>query len=133
MTQKTIWAVSSGSYSDYGVHAICSSKRIAEEVAERLGAEVEEFPYVTNASQTWSKLTYYVYINAKGEVVRRFDARSGGLGEQPPASPEYAWTYGPYGQSDGSVAYGCSDRGFEVALKAARDKLAQSNAEKAGV
>lgn len=52
---KTMWVLSSGSYSDYRVHAVCDSKATAKRIAARAKAtksawrseyEIEELAYV---------------------------------------------------------------------------------------
>lgn len=45
---EVVWAVSEGSYSDYCVRAVCSSKEIAEELSAKIpGTFVESFNYIS--------------------------------------------------------------------------------------
>jgi hypothetical protein len=44
-----MWGVSSGSYSDYGVHCICDSKERAETVAAAMRVRVDGTPYCDDA------------------------------------------------------------------------------------
>lgn len=75
---KTIWAVCSGQYSDYGVNAIFTTKEGAEEYARRCNFlsgnqrtwdryEVEEFPLDPELPPD-GKLSWTVYIHRNGDI-----------------------------------------------------------------
>src|SRR5882724_9520736 len=69
-----IWAVSRGSYSDYGVYAIFSTREAAEAYASRFNEmvnhneyEVEQFP-LNPTSPAENLFLWSVYLHANGDV-----------------------------------------------------------------
>ena len=63
----TIYLVTDGEYSDYHVVCACSTKELAEGVAKRLGATVEE--YELDALTAGARLSYYVHSKEKSTEV----------------------------------------------------------------
>lgn len=82
----SIWGVSSGSYSDYGVVAIFSSEEKAQEFLAEYSkldseAELEEFAYDPEPPVAIEIIT--VHIDMEGNVLRVYDprwAREGAVG-----------------------------------------------------
>lgn len=72
--QQTLYAVSSGEYSDYSVHFVCGSKEEAEAYVADLeekgggGMWVEEIPYYPNGSNPQQNPWYRVDIPLRGEM-----------------------------------------------------------------
>lgn len=78
-----MWAVSSGSYSDYGVLFVCKSEEVAQAWADRLNREpkydpyfVEEFPVVTADTGRVSELRLAVEIANDGTEMQRGNPRT---------------------------------------------------------
>lgn len=125
---KTVYALSSGEYSSYHVAVICLDKALAERLREKanLGRtydryDVEEFKlvesegdlvvikeHIVEVDSTGRKASYRTEIKHFWGDVTREDVGSCRLGQQ-----------------DGSGAIGWSAKGYQEALKAARDKLAE--------
>ena len=63
----TIYLVTDGEYSDYHVVCACSTKELAEGVAKRLGATVEE--YELDRMSPDKRLSYYVHSKEKSTEV----------------------------------------------------------------
>ena len=129
----TMWAVSSGSYSDYGVACVCANKAVAKAVAAKMGRDydVEEFPFLLSVDGVYTEINYYVGVDEDGREL---------TGERcsyvshvftftlPPSTEDVTlFKHGPF------VAMGRSTRSYDHALKAARDKLGQIKAERAGI
>jgi len=72
--QQTLYAVSSGEYSDYSVHFVCGSKEEAEAYVADLGDKggefmwVEEIPYYPGGSNPKQNPWYRVTIPLRGEM-----------------------------------------------------------------
>lgn len=69
---KKIFGVSRGDYSDYSVEAIFSTREMAEEAAELIGGEVEEFPFDYIPDHPEGKRYYAVAMNIDGTVVLKY-------------------------------------------------------------
>lgn len=133
---KAIWAVSSGSYSDYGVICVCPSKAIAEAVAKKINdsgdsysyetARPEAFPLVSSLDEMFTYSIYCVETDGTGAETRRWTAKARSWDRYTLESA--AWNPG-----GGARSRGVSRRGYDEALKAARDELAKHKAKKAGV
>lgn len=132
----SVWLISSGEYSDYGVSAVCATQEIAEAVCARLNAtarrpnyyDVEEREFITAADQVWTGRTYCVRVDATGAEVQRWDYETTAWdGAMPPDEAT------PSTFPRNTAVEGRSGRNYDVALKAARDLLARQRAEAAGL
>lgn len=130
-----VYAVTHGEYSSYTVDYICASEAVAERVAERLNAldrgewadkfDVEEFNYITDPEADLPlEVRYTVWIDMNGNEADRYS--EGVYGEDALAKDETLYV-------DNLRCKGESNKGFEHALKIARDHLAQEKAKKAGL
>jgi hypothetical protein len=131
-----IYVVSRGSYSDYRVLCAAPDKATAEELCAALNshthncyeqATVEELPLVRNVKELGPVTVYIAFIDARsGEIV---DAN-------PRTQYAYPWDSGmdtrylagTYKGHD--MVRGASTRGYDEAIKAARDHLAEYKAQK---
>jgi hypothetical protein len=130
---RTVWAVAVGEYSDYGVSYVCATKEIAEELCRRMNAsreydkaKVEEFIFVETLGDPRSSTMFRVEVDSGGTELRRWSYSA----DDPAGGPEpedEVITWPPGRVQVGSV------RGYDVALKAARDKLASLKAREAGI
>lgn len=67
---NTIWVVEKGSYSDYRVVGVFSSKENAQRVADYVGGDVAEWPLDPWADElNQGRSVYYVAMTRGGEVV----------------------------------------------------------------
>ncbi len=132
-TGKVAYAVTSGSYSDYRVHLVCLDEATAEAVCDRMNSlernpdySVEEIPLVAGPEEIVLRREYVVMLRPDGSEQMRLVANEAPvvapIGDDPPARVS---------QHGGVNAE--SYRGFEVAEKAARDKLAELKAREAGL
>lgn|SRR3990167_2357557 len=128
----SMWGVSSGSYSDYRVDCMCPSKELAEAVAEKMGPDysAEEFPFITSLDDVFSRVHYKVVVDGEGREVVKERWSYVEAGFTPLA--EYVNQAMPHYYHKGQVT-GLSVRGWDQALKAARDKLGQLKAEREGI
>lgn len=58
--RRTVWAVTSGSYSDYSVMAIFETREDADEVAKRHGDDVEEMTFYTAGDHSYRTTVSWV-------------------------------------------------------------------------
>lgn len=130
---KRVYAISSGEYSDYNVHVICPSKKIASAVLARMRSTqgynplwVEEIPLAESADDIIIRTVYQVEINKGGEETLRNSCKVIIWDDKDNERLEQAKVW------DGK-AWAVSYRGYDVALKAARDKLGIKQAEDEGV
>lgn len=160
--RNKIYIVTKGSYSDYHIICACPLKKTAKEAAGRYNRltgmrgyadgyadkhRVEELAWVTDpASDIVLETLYEVEVNDDGEVVRQYEISYASPGS--PMDDEYYDDsshpvtrvneyYDPSSQSfqrvNGTRIQGRSRRGYDVALKVARDKLAELKAQDAGI
>lgn len=131
---RTVWAVSSGSYSDYGVSYICATEELAKTLCLRINgtrrggydeAFVEEFTFVEELGDARTSTVYRVQVDSTGVETRRWTYQDVDAAGGPEPEDEV------YDIAHGVMAN--SVRGYDVALKAARDKLASLKAREAGV
>ena len=131
---KNAYVVTAGEYSNYrilGVFTTIEGANKACEMAARKSGysadetRVEVFPLDADMFVT----AYSVVINMQGEEIGRTQKRALSIDEWNHSEKAFGRLAG--GQI-GDVL-GRSPRGFDVAEKIARDKLAQINAEKAGI
>jgi len=135
---KTIYVVTSGEYSDCSVHVICLTRELAETVAAKINAHtnhydaevtVEEKPLAESADDVHTVVYYIVEIDADGRELDRRTFDSWSCYESPIETRVGTPLYGP----GAILARGVSERGYDVALKAARDALATHKAKLADV
>lgn len=121
MKKDKVYIVTDGSYSDYHIVAVFADEKLANEFANAGGGGVEVYDVKTGMPE---KVTHYsVEIDAEGNETRRWAYSEWDFEKE----PERAWKMGAPGYR--AVSY----RGYDVALKAARDKLAAHRAKKAGL
>jgi len=135
MTEK-VYLLTAGEYSDYQVLAVCRTRELAEFLAKRVGkhkreeVRVEEYPLVKSVDEFIPLTIYFVRIDTEGNEVHRRTYHEMFFGE---AAPDDIESLGWPTSADATGAFGCSSRGYDAALKAARDKLAEFKAQKAGL
>lgn len=124
---RTIYFVSSGEYSDYGVDAVAETKELAEAaVAAGVGYRVEEGTLLTSTDDIVKKHVFQATVDAQGTVKNLYEY------------DEFAWKGFKREarlQRFGERVFGCvasSDRSFEHAIQMARDLLTAYQAEQAG-
>ena len=125
-----VYLVVSGEYSE--PHAAYTKKEKAQEIVDRLNGTGEYGEYAVEAIpldvDRGVRTVYCVWIDrATGEEIK--DRREARVHNQPwecEAGEERDW-----GREE--ILGACSTRGFDVALKAARDRRARLQAEEAGV
>lgn len=128
--QKKVYVVMSGQYSDRGIDAIYDDRALAEKHVETHNqhngntAYVHEWP--VNQRLLQNRVLYQVILDEWGDVVSQWSAI-----EWSPDSPAQDCT--PWVDEEDKRVWGKSYRGFNIAIKSARDKLAQWKAEQAGV
>lgn len=140
---KTVWVIDSGEYSDYHVDYLCSTKEIADLLAKRLNdknrymeARVSEWDIIESLDEIQERQYWRAAVDKDGNVLPidkdgntmpKLDPEMMMVGDVPePRVFTHTTTRGKI-VIDGADAF--SDRGYEVALKAARDKLYQAKAE----
>ena len=136
---KSIWLVESGSYSDYRVDYICATEEIANLLAERINkrrtydqASVQKSGIIESLEETQERKFWRVVVNENGEDVTANKEPILYIISNVPNSTAWIRTSRKGKQTIGGAdAY--SDRSYEVALKAARDKLYQAKAELEGL
>jgi hypothetical protein len=130
---KTAYLISTGSYSDYHVEYVCATKDVAEEILERLNRyegrdefRMEERRLLESSDELEAGIIYSVLVDKDGREVRRFSYAWHGESE-PQESTYRVKNWHEYEVS------ATSPRGYDVALKAARDVLAEGKAEAEGL
>lgn len=131
MDEKKVYVVTSGEYSDYGIKAVFDDidkaqqyidlhKKYGNGISE-INDDIEE--YILNSSVPSVRPIYYVEIDSKGNVERQYT--------QPYESdePYEEVHYSKYCKTISAE----SDRGYDVALKIARDKLGMIKAMENGI
>ncbi len=133
VTDKIAYAVASGEYSDYRVHLVCLDKATAEAVCARMTSlkgnpdySVEELPLVASPDEIVLRREYVVSLRRDGSKHPRLVAA-----EEPVVAPLADDPPVRVNLHGGVTAE--SYRGFEVAEKVARDKLAELKAREAGL
>lgn len=121
----TVYVVTQGEYSDYRIVGVYSTKEAAEALCKKLNtrkyhdeAQVEEYG-VDNIAYG-SK--YIVRVTDTGEEVERYTVED--VNDTLSERAEKAWKGG---------ILGMSTRGYDAALKVARDRLAQLKAEEGDI
>jgi hypothetical protein len=121
-----VWVVTSGQYSDYGIDCIFDSKEKADTYVEfqrkydRYTDVNEPFEMTLNKPDE-QKVVYVVKINFSGEEIERYT-----LLQPTTYDNEYATDW------QGEVT-SFSSRGYDVALKIARDELMMLKAQREGL
>lgn len=132
-----VWAVTSGEYSDYRVHFVCLSEEVANEAAVRMdGAYVEPLDVVEGPEQVRKRPIYWVGIRLDGSEFNR-SMSTDVTWAKSDVDPE-PWSHPhaferPRLTATQAVVSAQSYRSYDVALKAARDKLARLKAEREAV
>lgn len=121
MMKDKVCVVTEGSYSDYHILAVFAEKKLADQFAEAAGGSVEVYNIRTGMPERAT--CYSVMIDAEGNETSRWSHFDWDFEKE----PERAWKTGVPGFMAASY------RGYDVALKAARDALAQWRARKAGL
>lgn len=131
--KKSVWAVSSGSYSDYGVSYICATEELANALCDRINALrkydesfVEEFAFVERLGDARISTIFRVQVDRNGTETRRWSYVDTDAAGGPEPDDEV-------NELGAGNVMASSVRGYDVALKAARDKLASLKAREAGV
>lgn len=131
-----IYVVTEGSYSDYGIVCVCADRALADRIVELRNrgsylvddAMVEVYEVVEDIARTGLRKMYHAKVDREGRVIekRLSEKFEWDLGEPPHIDGD------AYPQYDGSVS-AWSYRSLDVAVKAARDKLAELKARQEGV
>lgn len=128
---KTLYAVTSGDYSDYRVHLMTESHELALQCVEKLTRtdkysyantyDIQEMPLVESLNDMKRRTEYWVTIDDNGN-----EKHSG-------VELKYLWEIEETRPDDGYRLHAKSTRSAAAALKAARDRLARYKAEQAGI
>lgn len=125
---KSVFLVVKGDYSEYSVMCVCPTREVAEAVAEKFNAGkeewqseagVEEVNFLENPNEALRRTWYCVQIDEEGNERGR--------------SMYNDWNFNPKFSERAMPHYAESTRGYDVALKAARDKLAEAKAKREGL
>jgi competence CoiA-like predicted nuclease len=135
VTVDKAYIVTQGSHSDYTIAAIFANKEMAEQhiaTASKLAThhnfnDVEEWE--VNSTLPPHRVSYRVQIDLDGEVVYKTSDVEWSPTDEPVENVQESYLSGARETSFWAISY----RGFDVATKAARDKLAQWKAEQAGL
>jgi hypothetical protein len=121
-----VYVVTQGEYSDYSIEAVTLDRKVAKAIVERIsGAKTRVETYdLYDKDSSLAPITYYrVYVDKDGNETRRW------ITTHHPWDDMVQETWG-----NRQVGFGAaSARGFDVALKAARDKAYKEQAKRAGV
>ena len=136
---STAYLVTRGAYSDYRVVCVAASREVADEIVAFLNraeatyeAAVEELPIVSSLAEAQPRQAWTVWINKDGDEID--SSTTTALLEDELYETEGGEVLDPNLWSGmDRAATGESYRGHDVALKAARDALAQRKATEAGV
>jgi hypothetical protein len=135
---REVYLVSSGAYSDYSVYAAALTPELAQKIADRAngkhfepgeegyGYRVEPFPLVDDIEDVIVRTMYHIAIDGNGAETQRTEWIDAEFTVAP--SGAHGWG-GKFRQG----AFCTSPRGFEVALKGARDALAMAKAEQTDI
>src|SRR5690606_20318888 len=131
MEQRKVFVVTAGWYSDYRILGIFAEESVAQRVADEFNqrrpaddAQVEVYPLLDDVPPPVTM--YRVWVDTDGNEVRR-DIKVVMFGD-------YDYEEGERSSRTASKgAFGQSPRGFDVALKIARDRLYQEKARRAGL
>lgn len=123
--KQTIWAISSGSYSDYGVHLLCETEEQAKQAVAAMGGDyrVEGFDYFPIGSgpgvYRWFRAT-----GLEGSLdVRVSEWRAFGQAPLRPRVRKSVWR-----DNAPSVLIEATCRDRTAAIKAVKDRLIQRKA-----
>lgn len=124
MNERRVYVVTEGRYSGYHIEAVFEKLEDAEVAAKMCGGEVETYPL--NGKPGDPVTVYSVEIDGDGNEVGRWENTWLPWDANEPWVMEgRGWLYLlPGGPPAG--ACGQSTRGYDVALKIARDKLAEA-------
>jgi len=120
-----VWGISAGEYSDYHVIAIYTEREAAERAASLVGEEARVEPFPLNRLPVDVE-EYVVTVGLDGEELSRTTMSHNERWLNIEDDRAWAW------ESRRAVRGG-SVRGYDQALKAARDKLAQMKAVREGL
>lgn len=124
-----VYVVTKGSYSDYRIVAVSLDKKVAKKIAQAVSgdeADVETFD-AYEEGMSLAPVTYYcVETDDQGVEERRWQF------DRHPWDTMWVSTI-TWSMARNVRSRGVSDRGFDEALKAARDSLTQYQAKKAGI
>lgn len=136
---KKVWFISSGNYSDYSPNFACPDEATANEIAARMNAiegdgtyQVESLGMISDLSELQADTTYYVFIDMGGNETSRHQSSNAIFSAERPAESIYAREQSGFRHMPDRVQ-AHSNRGYDVALKAARDKLAEVKARAVGL
>lgn len=118
------YVLTEGAYSDYHIVAVYLDKGLAEEAAERLGANVEEYPIDSRRPVLFH--WYQVEVAQNGQELYRQEWEAWSI-VPVPTDPEPTFNY------SSEQAVGASTRGYDVALKIARDRQTREQAVREGI
>ena len=128
----TAYLISKGEYSDYSVYFVSLDRAVAEKIVARLNRdhgilyEIEERPLVVSGDEQVERIVYLVIVDREGREVERqsFAVLIGHeRDDEGEARPDYT----------GVRTVGVSYVSYDVALKVARDELAEAKAEQGGL
>lgn len=127
MTKRTVWAVISGDYSDYRVHALFEDKADADDAAARIGLEVEEFDLYSPGDRSLRRLPeHWAYCDVTSEGVLRerpVELPYTTIGDSPP--PTNVWVRDRDVGANKEYVVGATAATEEAARKSVRERAAQ--------
>jgi hypothetical protein len=125
-----VYLVASGEYSDYSIEAVSLDRKVAKAIVDRINAAEHygsdariETRELYDKASSLELITYYrVEVSPDGTEQRRW------------ITTHHPWD-GYIQETWGNATYSAaaSPRGFDVALKAARDRAYKLQAKKAGI
>ena len=130
---KVIYGIVSGEYSDYSVHFTVADEETAGKIVAKLNAgkdawdrfESEKFILIESETDVFTTTIFCVETNAEGFEVRRWTYEENSW-EDSRQRLSNAW----YSSINGGICgRGASERGYDVALKIAQDKIKEFKAK----
>lgn len=130
--EKMLYAITAGSYSDYHIITLSSDKEKAEKLASLFGGDVEEYTEnVYEESENDVVYSICIYEDGRFEIddVTNFYKMKPLL----PRQENVAYMPGYYSENGCYYTYVKTNKGVEVALKIATDRVAKYKAEHLGL
>lgn len=130
MNNDKVYIVTKGEYSDYHIMAAFANKSTAEEFAKKATGPYDEArveTYDLRGDMPKQITRYFVEVDSDGNVVQKSTWKQWDFEREKEKGTAV------YRDHHGLHCWASSYRGYDVATKAARDKLAQWKARKAGI
>lgn len=129
MKKAQVYIVTKGSYSDYRILAAFADKKAAKAFAAKATEEYSEAQvetYDLRSGMPEKAICYTVEVDDDGKVLRQWSHEQRDFEREKETAHFYK-------HHRGGRSWATSDRGYDEALKAARDNMAAHKAKKAGL